>query len=268
MDKNIFLALDYKATIADILSVQEDEFNSFINKLKKQYKTQNQIKAKPKVQKPLNFVLQHMRKMSQHYMKKCGAWGRNNYLDMNMLLDSVYEQHEDELKSIGYSKKMFLLDFSSEIAVLMTSGIFQRSYAFSQERGIAQLSQMEMASYLVFKGTEYHKNPTTGKKEAKCFPKIACSEGIDQLINLKETGLFSGFENLDYYISQCAVVGKLYVQDPEKGLKTDTIPQLLQTGDLQETLPSLLASSDTNMPDEDTPETGGVETEGDSKPYC
>ena len=266
MDNKYFVALDYKATIADILSVQEDEFNSFINKLKKEYKNKNQIKAKPKAQKPLNFVLQQMRKMSQHYMRKCGAWGRNNYLDMNMLLDSVYEQHEDELKSMGYSKKLFLLDFSSEIAVLMTSGIFQRSYTFSQERGMVQLSQMEMASYLVFKGTEYHKNPTTGKKEAKCFPKIACSEGIDQLINLNETGLFKGFGALDYYISQCAVVGKLFVQDPEKGLKTDTIPQLLQTGDLQETLPSLLASSDTIMPDEDTPETGGVETEGDSKP--
>lgn len=129
MDKT-FKFLNLEATIADILSAQEDEFNSFINKLKNEYKKQNQIKAKPKAQKPLNFVLQHMRKMSQHYMKKCGAWGRKKYLDMNMLLDSVCEQHEDELKTMGYSQKSFLLDFSSEVAVLMTSGIFQRSYTF------------------------------------------------------------------------------------------------------------------------------------------
>ncbi len=250
MDKN-FKFLNLEATIADIMSVQEDEFNSFINKLKQDYKKKNKIKAKPKAQKPLNFVLQHMRKMSQHYMKKCGDWGRKNYLDMNMLLDSVCEQHEDELKTMGYSQKSFLLDFSSEVAVLMTSGIFQRSYTFSQERGMVQLSQMEMASYLVFKGTEYHKNPTTGKKEAKCFPKIACSEGIDQLINLNETGLFREFEDLNYYISQCAVVGKLYVQDPEKGLKTNNTIQLLQTGDLEEILPSLLTNSATNSSDED-----------------
>lgn len=244
-----------------IYNLKEEDFSSFISELKTVYKKQNQIKAKPKAKKPYNWVLQHMRKMSQHFRTKCGEWGRQNYLDLPILFDAVWEQHEEELDEMNYSKKQFMLDFASDVAVIMTSEIYRRSYDFCEHCLVQMPSFKDLASYFVLKGTEYHKNPETGKKEAKCFSKIACSEGIDQLVDPHITPFFHGFQDMDLYISQCAVVSKLFVQDPEKGLRQKDAEQFLQGGDtLQKMLPQLLKSPEE---DENSSEDVGSDEKND-----
>lgn len=218
MNKNFYSSLNQTATVADIMTLSADDFSAFMTKLKLDYKKANQIKSKKKAVTPYNFVMQKMRKMSKHLKAKCGIWGRQNYVNLQVLLDLVFEQHKEELTEMNFSIEKFKTEYAGEVALLLANNFFMRSCErycgaiYSQEHsgvGGYMPQAVTMASFCVFKGTQYYKNAETGKRLAIDYKKVACSEGITAVVD-SDVQAFKEFTNMWHYLGRSAVVKQLH----------------------------------------------------------
>lgn len=242
MDNLFFSSINSAATIADLLALSEAEFSAASAKIKAEYKKRHGITAKKKSETPLSFMLRKLRKLSKLYKENMGA--TSDHLKLDKLLPVVLEQNKEELQKMGYTKEQFMIDFATQVATIMTSGVYQKSYyyncnAFTQIRESFGLDgypkSEEVASYFVFRGTTYHKDPVARKRVSLNYPQKACAEGIDDFSDEFEDIAchFKTFDNLNQNIAKCAVVRKLYAQDENSGIRGNDVNKVLTLTDEQ-----------------------------------
>lgn len=243
MGKIYFSGLNHEATIADLLSATEDEFSAILSKIKAEYKKLHGIKTMKRSVKPYKYVLQKIRKVYYDYVDM----GAYTMTDMDNLITSVWSLFGLELGNMGYTQEQFKLDFANEVATIMSSTIFQKSYVSSLTDGLLlkmvqeykakyperdlqlilkrNLTKQNIASWAVFQGTVYKKSPYTGKKIGNCYAKICMTEGFDGILT-DDILKFKTFWEMDELIAKSSVVGRLFQQSflaKGKGIDIDAL---------------------------------------------